>query len=566
MRNRSIALSPAIHACLHRIRAGLSANGATALGLFLACVPGAHADVFTVTTAGDPGAGGLSLRQAIENANGIPNSIITFDPSLVGSTITLSLGQLSITKPTAIVGPGADKLTISGGNASRIFSLHSGSPASPVTISGLTLAGGAAGVDNGGAIYAYDSSLLLQDSVVLANTGRFLGAVYVGAGHPNYYAKLKNLSIHGNSATQTGHWIVGFNTAAGPLSAEVDNSTIINNTGGAIYVGPHTQLKITYTQISGHAAINGGAVNANAASALSIVNSTITGNSASGDGGALQLYDTPTHVQSSVISGNSAAGDGGAIMMTGSLGLLVPKGILSVDTSTISGNHAYDFGAGIDIRRASGVYMVYSLVSGNTLTDFTSGASGGGLALQFVVGPTQIYNSTFYQNFAYHSAGGIGIFDLGTGNLASFGGVTIANNGTFNGYSNGLLGAGQPTITNSIIANNGNSYAQTQDLVGSFKISYSLIKNASAATITGSHNITSGADPQLGPLTVNGGPTLTMLPAAGSPVVDAGTSTSQGILADQRRLPRLVGGHVDMGAVERQTPEVMIFRNGFDSS
>jgi hypothetical protein len=568
MRKRiwAVGLSPAIHASLAQRRSGPVLNSATALGLILSCMSSAHADVFTVTSAGDPGATGLSLRQAIqENANFVPNSVIIFDSSLNGSTITLTQGEVSITRAMAIAGPGANKLTISGGNASRIFHVNTGDPVSPVTISGLTLTGGNAGFFGGGAIYAYDGSLRLQDSVISGNSGRYIGAISIGADHVNYYAKLSNLSIHGNSTAVPGHWMIGFFGRSGSLSAGIYDSTMSNNTGGAVYVEGKTQLDIERMTISGHAAVSGGAVFAFAASGLEINQSTIAGNSATGDGGALQLYDTPTTVHASVISGNSAGGNGGAVMMTGDPRVLVPPGKLTVISSTLSGNSAYDFGAGIDIARASGVYMYYSLVSNNTLNDFTSGANGGGLALQFVVGQSHIENSTFYQNFAYHSAGGVGIFDSGTGNNAEFTNVTIAKNGTFNGYSNGLLGAGQATVKNSIIANNSNSYAQTQDVVGSFKVNYSLIKNASAATITGSNNITNGTDPQLGPLTVNGGPTLTMLPAAASPVINAGSTTAPGIIGDQRFVPRLVGSHVDMGAVERQIPEVMIFRNGFDS-
>jgi len=564
-RTRAVGLSPAIHAFLAEC-SGSALKSATALGLILSCASSAQADVFTVTSAGDPGASGLSLRQAISSANFSPSSVILFDASLNGSTITLTQGELSITKPMAIAGPGADKLTISGGNASRIFNVKSGNPTSPVTINGLTLTEGYQFFSNGGAVYVYDGSLLLQNSVISGNSGRYIGAIYVGASNVNYYAKLTNLSIQNNSTGVPGHWMIGVAGRSGSLSVGIYDSTISGNTGGAIYLDGKAQLGIERTTISGHTAISGGAVFAFAASRLAINDSTITGNTASGDGGALQLYDTPTYLHRSVFRGNSAGGNGGAAMMTGNPGLLVPLGKLTVESSTISGNNAYDFGAGIDIKRASGVYIDYSLVSNNTLNDFTSSANGGGLALQFVVGQTHIDNSTFYSNFAYHSAGGIGIFDLGTGNNAEFTNVTIAKNGTFNGYSNGILGAGQATVTNSIIANNVNAYQQTQDLVGSFKVSYSLIKNASAATITGSHNITSGADPQLGPLTINGGPTLTMLPAAASPVINAGTATSQGLLTDQRTLPRLVGSHVDMGAVERQSPEVMIFRNGFDSS
>ena len=69
-------------------------------------------------------------------------------------------------------------------------------------------------------------------------------------------------------------------------------------------------------------------------------------------------------------------------------------------------------------------------------------------------------------------------------------------------------------------------------------------------------NIT-GQDPQLGGLTSNGGPTPTLKPAAGSPVVDQGSSSVPG---DQRAFPRRVdnpvvanapgGNAADIGSVE----------------
>jgi len=45
---------------------------------------------------------------------------------------------------------------------------------------------------------------------------------------------------------------------------------------------------------------------------------------------------------------------------------------------------------------------------------------------------------------------------------------------------------------------------------------------------------------------------------AGDPAIVTGN--------DQRGLSRVVNGRADMGAVERQYPEDVIFRNGFDSS
>jgi hypothetical protein len=56
-------------------------------------------------------------------------------------------------------------------------------------------------------------------------------------------------------------------------------------------------------------------------------------------------------------------------------------------------------------------------------------------------------------------------------------------------------------------------------------------------------------DPNLGPLTNNGGPTLTMALLPGSPAIDAGDN-SVALLTDQRGFPRVVGPAMDIGAYE----------------
>jgi hypothetical protein len=59
------------------------------------------------------------------------------------------------------------------------------------------------------------------------------------------------------------------------------------------------------------------------------------------------------------------------------------------------------------------------------------------------------------------------------------------------------------------------------------------------------------ADPKLGPLQDNGGPTLTMLPGAGSAAIGAITSGCSDVPADQRGFPRPGNGSsCDIGAVE----------------
>src|SRR5258706_203383 len=87
--------------------------------LYDRCVP-------TITVRNNLDAGPGSLRQAITEANASDSEVISFDPSLTGSTITLTTGALpNIAKDVSISGleePAG--LTISGNNASRVFVIN----------------------------------------------------------------------------------------------------------------------------------------------------------------------------------------------------------------------------------------------------------------------------------------------------------------------------------------------------------------------------------------------------------------------------------------------------------
>src|SRR5262249_58122482 len=89
-----------------------------------------------------------SLRQAILDANASPGAdVIDFAPAARDGTITLTSGQLSITDDLTIDGPGADRLAVSGNDASRVFRIGSGVT---MDIDDLTITHGRA--DNGGRI------------------------------------------------------------------------------------------------------------------------------------------------------------------------------------------------------------------------------------------------------------------------------------------------------------------------------------------------------------------------------------------------------------------------------
>jgi hypothetical protein len=98
-----------------------------------------------------------------------------------------------------------------------------------------------------------------------------------------------------------------------------------------------------------------------------------------------------------------------------------------------------------------------------------------------------------------------------------------------------------------------------------FSVEFSLVEAGFAGvtvTETSPGSNKTGVDPQLDPLAANGGPTDTHLPAATSPVVDAGTAN--GLSLDQRGLERTVDqpsvtdvdDGTDIGSVERAAPVI----------
>jgi hypothetical protein len=124
----------------------------------------------TVLNSADSGAG--SLRDTIAAAHS--GDQIVFDDSLQGQTITLTSGELAITKSLDIDGLGADQLTVSGNDASRVFRVTSGIT---VEIDDLTITHGRA--DKGGGIWDAGGTLSLCHDVFSDNQA--LGAPGSGA-------------------------------------------------------------------------------------------------------------------------------------------------------------------------------------------------------------------------------------------------------------------------------------------------------------------------------------------------------------------------------------------------
>lgn len=225
-------------------------------------------------------------------------------------------------------------------------------------------------------------------------------------------------------------------------------------------------------------------------------------------GGARRAFarfdGTPTVTFTDVVltGGAAPAGPGGAVYSD--------DGVVQFVDSTLTGNTAARGGA---VSGGNGVaYLTNTTITANTATSYGGGVEAGGVGL---------WHSTVTANSAP-----LGANVYTTGNLVGFGSVLA-----------GPLGGG----SNCAVANPlSDGYNWSTD-------------GSCGYTATGDHQYE--ADPQLGALADNGGPTPTRLPIAFSPLVDAipHAACSATVTSDQRgeARPWPTGGNCDIGAVER---------------
>ena len=245
-----------------------------------------------VTNNNDSGKG--SLRAEIAAATS--GDAINFSSKLKGETITLTSGELLITVSVTINGLGANRLSVSGNNASRVIEIAAGLN---VTINGLTITDGYA-LDQGGGILNDGSNLTLSGDVLSQNvaidsatndfTGALGGALDSVGGTLNITGCqiTANQALGGASASRhaagggiclvAGTLTISNSAISGNLAQGGDNSSVGYAFGGAIYsAGSAT---ISTSTISGNTA-DGGANSSRrvvaAAVACLVTSATITG-------------------------------------------------------------------------------------------------------------------------------------------------------------------------------------------------------------------------------------------------------------------------------------------------
>jgi hypothetical protein len=301
------------------------------------------------------------------------------------------------------------------------------------------------------------------------------------------------------------------------VDAVVDHLTIRHGSGGS-GSGIYNAGTLTLSHSTLSANSNGvGVYNQGLAT---VSDCTISGNSG---GGLVNSVSASLTVASSILSGNTSGDYGGGIANS-------DGGTLTVTGCTLFGNSTNTGGGGI----STGNYSTLTL-SNSTLFDNTVGSYGGGLYAETGFSSrVSVADCTISSNSVTRYGGG-GIFASGSGLLLK--NTIVAGNLSGNG---GFLDVSATLDSTS-----------SNNLIGIGDRGLSGISNGRGGNLVGNSGYP--IDPRLGPLADNGGPTLTQAVLADSPARGAG-STTGAPATDQRGLPRVVGGEIDIGAYQTQGP------------
>lgn len=320
--------------------------------------------------------------------------------------------------------------------------------------------------------------------------------------------------------------------------------------------------------------------------ALSIIDSTLTNNQAEFLGGAIHNYTGVAEISNSVLSDNHSTHGGGVHNQGGDLTVTnteftdnradLPGGTgmggaiyngeqfqnstAMIAGSTFTGNQAFSGGAVANDQH--GQMNIYdssftdneatrggAIANGNLLNIYRSiiadnrAHAGGGIENEWAL---QLRNSTISGNTITGAPSpdnqGAAINNLDGEFVVRF--TTVTNNSGSGGRSavhmaNGVAGQ----ISSSIIADNPS---------GDCGYSTSPPFNATGFNLDGDGScigFTITADPMLGPLANNGGPTMTHALLAGSPAINS-ADPYLCLSTDQRGEPRPQGASCDLGAYE----------------
>lgn len=568
---------------------------------------GLSAGDFTVTNNNDSGPG--SLRDALASAAATvgQDDTITFQNTLSGATIDISGGGplvLSAAGRILVSAQGlAQPVTITAFGLCRIFEVGAGVE---LELNDLVLAEGSAdwgqqgndgeaptsgGAGESGGGIRNEGSLILRrckmQFCLAGNGGRgghksgaplvdsgngglggSGGAIYsTGAGASVRLEDCELLNNEAGAGGLAGDVLAGANGAPGQAGGGGAGGAIACDGGSLELVRTRIELNFAGSGGEGGADVNGG----------------LSGpGGAGGDGGGVWILSGTLRVVDSTFENNRAGlggpggddataadtrgpggkgGDGGGLWFVGFGSSTLPHVERSLFLSNKAGNgwvggdspgigNGESGTAGGDGGRGGGLYLaggagaVWRMVNSTVILNFAGDGGRGGN------GTT---GGTAGASGAGGDGGGFAFVDAGSDYTATLTHLTvISNNAGFPG------GAGSP----GGVAGAGSTGGGISEVAGGINsgdgitLANSVVALNDAGTIDNicpflgvGENLTAG-DPEVEALADNGGPTLTVAPRLGSPILDGGGALVDAPSVDQRGEPRPINGVADLGAFE----------------
>jgi len=236
-------------------------------------------------------------------------------------------------------------------------------------------------------------------------------------------------------------------------------------------------------------------------------------------------------------------------------GGILNEGSATVVNCDVSGNSATASGGGIfsgfSSERATTLIIESSTLNGNFAGDY------GGAIANFSFGTVTILNSTLSDNTAEFAGGGIVNFCGNQDASVALSSSTLSGNACpFNGggISNARAGSGRAIVEigNTILKAGASGQNIDSSNASVTSHGYNISSDDGSGFLIGPGDQID-TDPLLGPLQDNGGPTLTHLLLPGSPAINAGNpGFTPPPFFDQRGpgFDRVVNGRIDIGSIE----------------
>jgi hypothetical protein len=488
----------------------------------------------TIVAQNSVGTGPIAIPSDIVN----PGGTVTGSYNLIGIGGSGGLMNGQDGNLVGVADPGLGSLAFNGG-ATKTIALLAGSPAIDAgseEISGVTVPT----VDQRGA---------LRGPAGL-NAGRTIDIGAYEASSSYVVTTTDDSFAVGTLRTAVGWANVSSNANPANLSDPAPN-TIVFDTDG-VFGAPQT---ITLNQFLGTLEFSGTSV-------PEAIDGPGTGMVAVSGGGKVGLFDVDGGVTASLIGltiTDGFSGLGGGVNNAGTL--TIDDSVLS-DDSAFGGGGISNVGSVIvtgstfDADSADDEYggaisnAGTMSVGDSTLADNSAANGGGGISN---VGMLSLTNVTIAGNTAATSGGGI-IIQIG-GTLTAVN-VTIADNNVGMGGTGGGLAVatGSAALYNTIVAQNTSGTGRQlvpSDIevsgTGMVSGSYNLIGTGGSGGLTNgiNGNQVGVANPGLGTLADNGGPTETLALLTSSPAIDKASATISGVTVptlDQRAAQRGLAG------------------------